>query len=194
VSPVTDGIRIRGLHHRYGARVALAWVDLDVPAGILAGIIGPDGVGKSTLLGLAAGARRVQEGTVEVLGGSIRSRRFRTRASSLIAYMPQGLGRNLYAALSVFENVDFFGRLFGLGRAERAARIDELLAGTGLAPFRDRPAGKLSGGMKQKLGLCCALIHDPTLLILDEPTTGIDLCRAASSGSSSLASASTGRG
>jgi ribosome-dependent ATPase len=91
-----------------------------------------------------------------------------------IAYMPQGLGKNLYATLSVFENVDFFGRLFGHNRRERKHRIDQLLKDTGLAPFADRPAGKLSGGMKQKLGLCCALIHDPDLLILDEPTTGVD--------------------
>jgi ribosome-dependent ATPase len=88
--------------------------------------------------------------------------------------MPQGLGKNLYMTLSVFENVEFFGRLFGQGRAERESRIAELLESTSLAAFRDRPAGKLSGGMKQKLGLCCALIHDPDLLILDEPTTGVD--------------------
>ncbi|MGD5575275.1 ATP-binding cassette domain-containing protein, partial [Xanthomonas citri pv. citri] len=91
-----------------------------------------------------------------------------------IAYMPQGLGKNLYPTLSVFENVDFFGRLFGHNKRERERRIKELLQNTGLAPFADRPAGKLSGGMKQKLGLCCALIHDPDLLILDEPTTGVD--------------------
>ena len=91
-----------------------------------------------------------------------------------IAYMPQGLGRNLYPTLSVFENSDFFARLFGYDRQERERRIDELLQATALAPFPDRPAGKLSGGMKQKLGLCCALIHDPDLLILDEPTTGVD--------------------
>ena len=98
------------------------------------------------------------------------------RRSSLprIAYMPQGLGRNLYPTLSVFENLDFFGRLFGQSKAERAQRIAELLAATGLDPFPDRPAGKLSGGMKQKLSLCCSLIHDPDLLILDEPTTGVD--------------------
>ncbi|TMY37461.1 ABC transporter ATP-binding protein/permease, partial [Klebsiella pneumoniae] len=91
-----------------------------------------------------------------------------------IAWMPQGLGKNLYHTLSVYENVDFFARLFGHDKAERELRINELLQSTGLAPFRDRPAGKLSGGMKQKLGLCCALIHDPQLLILDEPTTGVD--------------------
>ena len=88
--------------------------------------------------------------------------------------MPQGLGRNLYPTLSVRENVDFFGRLFGESQGERDRRIAELLEATGLAPFADRPAAKLSGGMKQKLGLCCALIHDPDLLILDEPTTGVD--------------------
>src|SRR5271157_2081686 len=88
--------------------------------------------------------------------------------------MAQGLGKNLYPTLSVFENVDFFGRLFGQSATERARRIRELLAATGLSPFADRPAGKLSGGMKHKLGLCSALIHDPELLILDEPTTGVD--------------------
>ena len=91
-----------------------------------------------------------------------------------VAFMPQGLGRNLYPTLSVAENIDFFARLFGQGARERAARLQRLMDATGLSPFRDRPAGKLSGGMKQKLGLCCALVHDPDLLILDEPTTGVD--------------------
>ena len=99
---------------------------------------------------------------------------FRRAVCPRIAYMPQGLGKNLYPTLSVFENTDFFGRLFGHGRAERQRRIAELLESTGLARFAQRPAGKLSGGMKQKLCLCCALIHDPDLLILDEPTTGVD--------------------
>ena len=88
--------------------------------------------------------------------------------------MPQGLGKNLYPDLSVRENIEFFGRLFGQSRDEREWRIAELLDSTGLAPFEDRPAKKLSGGMRQKLGLCCSLIHDPDLLILDEPTTGVD--------------------
>jgi ribosome-dependent ATPase len=88
--------------------------------------------------------------------------------------MPQGLGRNLYPTLSVSDNIDFFGRLFGQGAAERRARIDELLKATGLDPFPDRPCGKLSGGMKQKVSLCCSLMHDPDLLVLDEPTTGVD--------------------
>ena len=149
-------------------------IDLDIASGRAIGLIGPDGVGKSTLLGLVAGVRRVQMGTVEVLGGDITLPAHRQTVCGRIAYMPQGLGRNLYPALSVAENVDFFGRLFGLAAADRRARIGQLLTATGLDPFPDRPAGKLSGGMKQKLGLCCALIHDPDLLILDEPTTGVD--------------------
>lgn len=109
-----------------------------------------------------------------VLGGDMRDVHHRREVCPKIAWMPQGLGKNLYHTLSVYENVDFFARLFGHDKAERELRINELLQSTGLAPFRDRPAGKLSGGMKQKLGLCCALIHDPQLLILDEPTTGVD--------------------
>ena len=166
--------RIRGLTHRYGDSVALDDVSIDIPAGRMVGLIGPDGVGKSTLLGLVAGVRRLQSGSVEVLGGSIGIRRHRDEICARIAYMPQGLGRNLYPTLSVFENIDFFGRLYGQPAHERKARVDELLSSTGLDPFLDRPAGKLSGGMKQKLSLCCALIHDPDLLILDEPTTGVD--------------------
>jgi ribosome-dependent ATPase len=159
---------------RYGAVAALDGVTLDLPAGCMVGLIGPDGVGKSSLMALVAGARKIQTGQVAVFGGDLAERRYRTLVQPRIAYMPQGLGRNLYPSLSVAENVDFFGRLFGQGRAERQARIAELLAATGLTPFRNRPAAKLSGGMKQKLGLCCALIHDPDLLILDEPTTGVD--------------------
>ena len=159
---------------RYGKTHALDAVTLDMPAGCMVGLIGPDGVGKSSLLALIAGARRIQQGRVEVLGGDMADAGHRRTVCPRIAYMPQGLGKNLYPTLSVFENADFFGRLFGHGRAERRRRIADLLESTGLAPFADRPAGKLSGGMKQKLCLCCALIHDPDLLILDEPTTGVD--------------------
>lgn len=140
----------------------------------MVGLIGPDGVGKSSLLSLIAGARTIEQGNVMVLGGDMRDVHHRREVCPKIAWMPQGLGKNLYHTLSVYENVDFFARLFGHDKAERELRINELLQSTGLAPFRDRPAGKLSGGMKQKLGLCCALIHDPQLLILDEPTTGVD--------------------
>jgi len=158
----------------YGKVRALDSITLDLPAGCMVGLIGPDGVGKSSLLSLLAGARVMQEGRIEVLGGDIADPRHRRNSCSRIAYMPQGLGKNLYSTLSVFENIDFFGRLFGHDRKERERRIALLLARTGMAAFADRPVGKLSGGMKQKTGLCCALIHDPDLLILDEPTTGVD--------------------
>ncbi len=166
--------RVGGVTHLYGKTRALDNVTVDIPAGCMAGIIGPDGVGKSTLLGLIAGARMMQTGSVETLGDDMASARHREAVCPRIAYMPQGLGRNLYADLSVAENLDFFGRLFSQPAAERRARAKTLLKATGLDPFVARPAGKLSGGMKQKLGLCCALIHDPDLLILDEPTTGVD--------------------
>lgn len=165
---------LRDIRLRYKKVQALAGIDLDIPAGCMVGLIGPDGVGKSSLLSLVSGARAVQEGRVEVLGGDMASRRHRDAVCPRIAYMPQGLGKNLYPTLSVEENLQFFARLFGHGESERRRRIDELTRATGLHPFLGRPAGKLSGGMKQKLGLCCALIHDPDLLILDEPTTGVD--------------------
>ncbi len=166
--------RLDAVTHHYGKTLALAEVTLVVPAGRTLGLIGPDGVGKSTLLSLVAGARAVQQGRVEALGGDMADRRHREGVCARIAYMPQGLGKNLYPTLSVDENLQFFGQLFGHDAAERERRIDELTRSTGLHAFRQRPAGKLSGGMKQKLGLCCALIHDPDLLILDEPTTGVD--------------------
>ncbi|WP_433924763.1 ribosome-associated ATPase/putative transporter RbbA [Vreelandella sp. 21] len=172
-------VTLAGIQLRYGKQVALAGIDLKIPAGSMIGLIGPDGVGKSSLLALIAGARAVQEGQVEVLGGDMSSKRHRDSICPRIAYMPQGLGKNLYPTLSVEENLQFFARLFGHGNIERRRRIDDLTRSTGLYGFLNRPAGKLSGGMKQKLGLCCALIHDPDLLILDEPTTGVDpLARA----------------
>ena len=164
---------------RYGKTVALNGVTLDIPAGRMVGLIGPDGVGKSSLLALLSGSRAVQLGSVQALGGDMADSRHRGRVCPRIAYMPQGLGKNLYPTLSVEENLQFFGRLFGHNTSERRRRINELTHSTGLTPFLSRPVGKLSGGMKQKLGLCCALIHDPDLLILDEPTTGVDpLARA----------------
>jgi len=166
--------RIEGVTQRYGKTVALDAVTIELPAGCMVGLIGPDGVGKSSLLSIIAGARQVQSGNVFVLNGDIADSAHRAAICPRIAYMPQGLGKNLYADLSVRENIEFFGRLFGQSRSERDLRISELLQSTGLAPFSDRPAKKLSGGMRQKLGLCCCLIHDPDLLILDEPTTGVD--------------------
>lgn len=160
--------------HRYGKTFALNDLTLDIPANCMVGMIGPDGVGKSTLLALISGVRKIQAGKVMVLDGDMADASHRRASYGRIAYMPQGLGRNLYPTLSVFDNIDFFGRLFGQGAAERRARIDELLKATGLDPFADRPCGKLSGGMKQKASLCCSLMHDPDLLVLDEPTTGVD--------------------
>ncbi|HEY8355801.1 MAG TPA: ribosome-associated ATPase/putative transporter RbbA [Methylophilaceae bacterium] len=171
--------RLHQVSLRYGDTVALQDISLEIPSGRMVGLIGPDGVGKSSLLALVAGARIIQQGTVEVLGGDMAQKRHRDHVCPSIAYMPQGLGRNLYPTLSIEENLQFFGRLFGHDAAERRRRIDLLTRRTGLHAFLSRPAGKLSGGMKQKLGLCCALIHDPDLLILDEPTTGVDpLARA----------------
>jgi ribosome-dependent ATPase len=167
-------VELENVSQRYGKATALDNVTLKIPGQKMIGLIGPDGVGKSTLLGIVAGVRRMQGGRAQVLGGNIDDPQFRNAVSARVAYLPQGLGKNLYPTLSIFENADFFGRLFGQSREEREWRITDLFASTDLLPFRERPAGKLSGGMKQKLGLCCSLIHDPDLLILDEPTTGVD--------------------
>jgi len=171
VKPVAS---IRDVTHHYGKVLALDRISLDIPTGIMVGIIGPDGAGKSTLLALMAGSKKVQEGQVNALDGDMRQVRHRRAVCPRIAYMPQGLGKNLYLELSVHDNVDFMAQLFGLSPSERPRRVKELLDATGLGPFPDRPAGKLSGGMKQKVGLCGALVHEPDLLILDEPTTGVD--------------------
>jgi len=167
-------VSIKDVTHRYGRVVALDGISLDIPSGVMVGIVGPDGVGKSTLMALVAGSKKIQQGKVTVLDGDIGDVRHRRAVGPRIAYMPQGLGKNLYLELSVHDNVDFMARLFGLPAAERRIRVKELLDATGLGAFADRPAGKLSGGMKQKVGLCGALVHEPDLLILDEPTTGVD--------------------
>ncbi len=167
-------VNISGLTQRYGKALALDHVDLRLASGCFVSFIGPDGVGKSTLLSLISGVREIHRGTVEVLGVDMADATKRHAILPRIAYMPQGLGHNLYPTLSVYANIDFFARLFGLSREERESRIEDLMTSTGINTFASRAAGKLSGGMKQKLGLCCALIHDPDLLILDEPTTGID--------------------
>ena len=175
MTSVPDSVaHLAAVTHKYGEVAALDDVTVQIPAGCMAGLIGPDGVGKSTLLALISGVRKIQTGHVHSLSGDMHDKSHRRHCFNRIAYMPQGLGKNLYPTLSIYENLDFFARLFGQAKQERHRRIGELLQATGLAPFPDRPAGKLSGGMKQKLGLCCALIHDPDLLVLDEPTTGVD--------------------
>lgn len=170
----SPALEIVGVTHRYGKTLALQPTHLALPAGHTIGVVGPDGVGKSTLLSLIAGVKRLQTGYIRVLGLDIGQTKDRAQLAPRIAFMPQGLGRNLYPTLTVEENIDFFARLFGHTEMERTNRTLRLMDATGLTPFRDRAAGKLSGGMKQKLGLCCALVHDPDLLILDEPTTGVD--------------------
>ena len=168
-------VKLEHVSFSYGRTLALNDFSLEIAPGRMVGLIGPDGVGKSTMLSLITGARAMQEsGSIEVLNGDMRSKDHRNKVCPKIAYMPQGLGKNLYFTLTVEENLQFFGKLFGHNAEERRRRIDHLTRSTGLYNFLDRPAGKLSGGMKQKLGLCCALIHDPDLLVLDEPTTGVD--------------------
>lgn len=167
-------VSIKEITHRYGKVLALNNISLDIPRGIMVGIVGPDGVGKSTLMALIAGSKKIQQGKITVLDGEIADLKHRRIVCPRIAYMPQGLGKNLYFELSVHDNVDFMARLFGLSAEDRKSKVKQLLEATGLGPFPTRPAGKLSGGMKQKVGLCGALVHEPDLLILDEPTTGVD--------------------
>ncbi len=171
---IDSAVRLERVTQKYGHVLALDHVSLSIPRSCVVGLIGPDGVGKSSLLSLVSGARQIQTGSVTVLGADMTRASDREAICPRVAYMPQGLGKNLYPDLSVQENIEFFARLFGQARAEREARIADLLQSTGLTPFANRPAQKLSGGMRQKLGLCCSLIHDPDLLILDEPTTGVD--------------------
>lgn len=167
-------VQVSNVTLHYQKNCALNNINLAIPPRCMVGFIGPDGVGKSSLLSLIAGAHVIQDGLVYVLDGDMKDKSHRKNVCSRIAYMPQGLGKNLYPTLSVEENLQFFARLFGNDAAERRRRIDELTHSTGLYPFLSRPAGRLSGGMKQKVSLCSALIHDPDLLILDEPTTGVD--------------------
>ncbi|HDR1025415.1 ribosome-associated ATPase/putative transporter RbbA [Pasteurella multocida] len=167
-------IRVVNVTHTYQKTTALDQVSLSLPAGSTVGLIGPDGVGKSTLLSLLAGVKILQQGQITVFGLSQAEKAERECLLKRIAFMPQGLGRNLYPTLSVYENIEFHACLFGLTQTQRQQRIQRLLLATGLAPFQKRSAGNLSGGMKQKLSLCCALVHNPDLLILDEPTTGVD--------------------
>ncbi|MBR4222292.1 MAG: ABC transporter ATP-binding protein, partial [Victivallales bacterium] len=168
-------VRLQDVSLSYGKVEALKHLSLEVPSHTLVGLIGPDGVGKSSMLSLVTGAHVMPpQGSLYVLGGDMRDKAHRDKVCPKIAYMPQGLGKNLYFTLTVEENLQFFARLFGHDAPERRRRIDRLTKSTGLYKFLDRPAGNLSGGMKQKLGLCCSLIHDPDLLVLDEPTTGVD--------------------
>ncbi|WP_439287149.1 ribosome-associated ATPase/putative transporter RbbA [Lonepinella sp. BR2357] len=171
---MTVAVSIQHLTHCYGDNEALKDVSLEITKGSTVGLVGPDGVGKSTLLSIIAGVKIIQQGSVQVLDCDMAKTAPRESALPRIAFMPQGLGKNLYPTLTIKENIEFHADLFGLSKKELGERTQRLLQATGLAPFGERAAGKLSGGMKQKLSLCCALVHSPDLLILDEPTTGVD--------------------
>ncbi|WJW76345.1 ATP-binding cassette domain-containing protein [Thiohalobacter sp. IOR34] len=166
--------RVAGFAKRYGRQTAVAGVDLQLRAGEIYGLIGPDGAGKSSLMKAVAGVLDFEQGEIEVFGVRLDSESAAERIKDRIGFMPQGLGLNLYAELSVEENIDFFARLREIPAPLLAERKALLLQMTRLAPFRDRAMKHLSGGMKQKLGLICTLIHEPRLIILDEPTTGVD--------------------
>ncbi len=167
-------IRVTGFRKSYRRHVAINGVDLEVRRGEIYGLIGPDGAGKSSLMKAIAGVLTYDEGTVEVFGTLVNSEHAAELVKERIGFLPQGLGLNLYPDLSVEENIDFFARLRLVPERELAERKARLLAMTRLEKFSDRAMKNLSGGMKQKLGLICTLIHEPELAILDEPTTGVD--------------------
>ena len=167
-------VRVSGFSKRYRGRVAAESIDLELRAGEVFGLVGPDGAGKSSLMKAVAGVLAFDGGRIDVFGVELDSEAACERVKGRIGFMPQGLGLNLYPELSVEENIDFFARLRLVPETQLAARKRRLLAMTRLDKFRARPMKQLSGGMKQKLGLVCTLIHEPALLILDEPTTGVD--------------------
>ncbi len=161
-------IRLEQVSFAYGGTPVLDAVSLQVAPGEIYGLVGADGAGKSTLLRIAVGQLEPAAGEVRVLGRTFADPGLRAR----VAYMPQGFG--LYPDLTVQENLEFFADLHGLAADATAEKIRDLLARTGMAKFTARRAGKLSGGMMQKLALACALISDPKAMFLDEPTTGVD--------------------
>ena len=170
-SPV---VRVHGFAKSFGRHSAVKEVDLEIQPGEIYGLIGPDGAGKSSLMKAIAGVLTFDAGEIEVFGQRIDSERSAEKVKGRLGLMPQGLGQNLYGDLSVEENIDFFARVRMVPAKELAERKQRLLAMTRLDAFRTRPMKQLSGGMKQKLGLVCTLIHEPDLIILDEPTTGVD--------------------
>ena len=165
-----SAIAVRGLEKRFNGRAAVQGLNLEVRAGEIFGLVGPDGAGKTTTLRMLAGILPADAGEMELAGVDVA--RHPERAKKFLSYMPQRFG--LYEDLTVDENIHFYAELFGVRAAERAVREDQLLKAAGMQEFRKRRAGQLSGGMKQKLGLVCALIHHPRVVLLDEPTTGVD--------------------
>lgn len=163
-------VEARGLTHSFGSVQAVRAVDLAVRQGEIFGLVGPDGAGKSTIMRMLAGVLRPDHGDIHLAGIDVIAEP--ERAKPCLSYMPQRFG--LYEDLTVNENIYFYATLFAVPANVRRQRGEELLEAAGLRPFRRRLAGQLSGGMKQKLGLVCALIHTPQVLLLDEPTTGVD--------------------
>ncbi len=156
----------------YGSAAALQGISFTIRAGEVFGLLGPDGAGKSSLMQILAGVLRPNGGSATVAGQDVIAQP--EAIKSRIGFMPQGLGLNLYDNLSVLENIEFFGDLREVPAAIFQENKAELLRITRLEPFGDRPAAQLSGGMRQKLALCCTLIHLPQIIFLDEPTTGVD--------------------
>lgn len=163
-------ISLRGLTRKFGELVAVDHLSLEVAQGEIFGLVGPDGAGKTTTLRLITGLADATEGSAIVAGFDVSKDPAAVR--DRLGYMAQRFG--LYGDLTVAENMRFYADLFGMSAADRDALTPELLEMTRMAPFIDRPAAKLSGGMKQKLALMCTLLHKPELLLLDEPTNGVD--------------------
>jgi ABC-2 type transport system ATP-binding protein len=169
-APPSPLIELTGLVRRFRDLVAVDGLSFAVEEGELFGLVGPDGAGKTTTLRMLAGVLRPSAGDIHIGGVSVV--RDPERVKPGIAYMAQRFG--LYADLTVDENLTFYADLYGVPRRDREGRLERLFAFSGLGPFRNRLAGQLSGGMKQKLGLSCALVHRPQVLLLDEPTFGVD--------------------
>ncbi len=163
-------LEVSGLRRVFGDLVAVDGLDLAVAEGEIFGLVGPDGAGKTTTMRMLTGVLPATAGTARVAGCDVAHDRERLKEH--IGYMSQRFG--LYPDLTVAENIDFYADIYGVPRRDRAARTERLLAFSNLMPFQHRLAGNLSGGMKQKLGLACALIHTPRVLFLDEPTNGVD--------------------
>ncbi|WP_457568933.1 ATP-binding cassette domain-containing protein [Desulfurobacterium sp.] len=170
---VVDVKNLRKTYNK-GKIVAVDGISFSVKKQDIYIFVGPDGAGKSSTLKTIAGVLEYDDGEVRLFGIDIKDDRVVEKLKDKIAFMPQGLGLNLYHTLSVEENIDFFADLHDIPEEVRERRKELLLKTTGLLPFRKREAGKLSGGMMQKLGICCSLIHTPEIIILDEPTTGVD--------------------
>lgn len=175
---LNKALRGKGRKHE---QTVLRDISMQIPRGQLTALTGPDGAGKTTLLRLICGLLQADSGGLDVLGTPMESGyAAQEGVQARLGYMPQKFG--LYEDLSVRENMELYAKLHGLPESQRKERFTLLLRITGLAPFTDRLAGKLSGGMKQKLGLACTLVRSPELLLLDEPTAGVDLFQGASCG------------